>query len=48
MREIYADPVVIGHKDDIKMEIESLLKALNVTNLNDIPVLQIGALHAYT
>ena len=48
MREIYADPVIIPHKDDIKMEIESLLKAMNVSNLNDIPVLQIGALHAYT
>ena len=49
MAEIYRDSAIISHKDDIKMEIESLLKALNVTNLNhDIPQLQIGALHAYT
>ena len=47
MREIYADPTVINHQDDIKMEIESLFKALQVSNLNDIPVLQFGTLHAY-
>ena len=29
------------------MEIESLFKALQVNNLNDIPVLQFGTLHAY-
>ena len=28
LREIYADPTVINHQDDIKMEIESLFKAL--------------------
>ena len=39
LREIYADPTVINHQDDIKMEIESLFKALQVNNLNDIPVL---------
>ena len=39
MREIYADPTAVSYKSDIKMEIESLLKALSVSNLNDIPVL---------
>ena len=28
LREMYADPTVINHQDDIKMEIESLFKAL--------------------
>ena len=28
------------------MEIESLFKALNVSNLNDIPILQIGILNS--
>ena len=46
MREIYADATLVQHKDEIKMEIESLFKALNVSNLNDIPVLPIGLLSA--
>ena len=46
MREIYGDTMVVAHKDEIKMEIESLFKALNVSNLNDIPVLTIGAINA--
>ena len=47
MREIYADATLVQHKDEIKMEIESLFKALNVSNLNDIPVLPIGTLSAF-
>ena len=47
MREIYADHTVVSHKDEMKMEIESLLKALSISNLNDIPVLQVGTLHAF-
>lgn len=46
MREIYADSTITAHRDEIKMEIESLFKALNVSNLNDIPVLAIGTLSA--
>jgi hypothetical protein len=46
MREIYGDTNITLHKDEIRMEIESLFKALNVNNLNDIPVLPIGALSA--
>ena len=47
MREIYADHTVVSHKDDMKMEIESLLKALSISNLNDIPHLGVGTLHAF-
>ena len=46
MREIYGDTTIVAHKDEIKMEIESLFKALNVSNLNDIPLLPIGAISA--